>query len=220
MALRRRSLLGLAAAGVGGAVAGCTSEGSGTVEGSRSDGDSTATLRTTMGEVVIDLYGDRAPRTVANFVGLATGSKAWVDPRTGESIDGDPLYDDVLFHRVIDGFMIQTGDPTGTGRGGPGYQFDDEFHDDLTHDRAGVVSMANAGPDTNGSQFFITLAPTPHLDGRHSVFGQVTEGMDVVEAIGSVETDANDRPLDPVVLESVSVEATPTDRVRRVVRGA
>ena len=207
MALRRRSLLGLAAAGVGGALAGCTDSGeSETAEGSRSDGNTTATLRTTMGEIVVDLYGDRAPRTVANFVGLATGSKEWVDPRTGESVDGDPLYDDVLFHRVIDGFMIQTGDPTGTGRGGPGYRFDDEFHDDLTHDRAGVVSMANAGPDTNGSQFFITLAATPHLDDRHSVFGQVTEGMAVVEAIGAVETDGNDRPIEPVVLESVSVD--------------
>ena len=159
-----------------------------------------------MGEVVIDLYGDRAPRTVENFVGLATGSKAWVDPQTGESIDGDPLYDDVLFHRVIDGFMIQTGDPTGTGRGGPGYQFDDEFHDDLTHDKAGILSMANSGPNTNGSQFFITLDATPHLDGKHSVFGEVTDGMDVVEEIGSVRTDGNDKPYDDVVLQSVDVE--------------
>jgi peptidyl-prolyl cis-trans isomerase A (cyclophilin A) len=116
------------------------------------------------------------------------------------------LYADVLFHRVIEDFMIQTGDPTGTGRGGPGYTFDDEFHDDLRHDSAGVVSMANSGPDTNGSQFFITLSPQPQLDDRHSVFGQVTDGMDVVEQIGSVETDDRDRPVEAISLESVSVE--------------
>ena len=116
------------------------------------------------------------------------------------------MYDDILFHRVIQGFMVQTGDPTGTGRGGPGYQFDDEFHEELRHDGPGVLSMANSGPDTNGSQFFITLNEAPHLDGRHSVFGQVTEGMDVVREIGAVETDGSDRPLEDVVLESVDVD--------------
>jgi peptidyl-prolyl cis-trans isomerase A (cyclophilin A) len=136
---------------------------------------------------------------------LSTGEKAWTDPETGEEVEGEPLYDDVLFHRVIAGFMVQTGDPTGTGRGGPGYQFDDEFHEDLSHDSEGVLSMANSGPDTNGSQFFITLAAQPHLDGRHAVFGQVTDGMDVVREIGSVETDANDRPTEDVLLESVTV---------------
>ncbi|MFB6354047.1 MAG: peptidylprolyl isomerase [Halobacteriales archaeon] len=164
-----------------------------------------ATLHTSHGDVEIDLFEARAPETVDNFVGLATGEKAWEDPETGEPRDGEPLYDDVPFHRVIEGFMVQTGDPTGTGRGGPGYTFDDEFHDELRHDGPGTVSMANRGPDTNGSQFFITLDATPHLDDRHAVFGEVTDGMDVVREIGSVETDADDRPVEDVVLESVSV---------------
>ncbi|WP_258303650.1 peptidylprolyl isomerase [Haloferax larsenii] len=219
MEVRRRSLLALAAAGVGGTLAGCTtsnesteSEGSTETEASdptestHTSGQTTATLRTTKGDIVVELYANRAPRTVDNFVGLATGSKTWVDPQTGESVDGEPLYEDVLFHRVIDDFMIQTGDPTGTGRGGPGYQFDDEFHEELRHDGPGVVSMANAGPDTNGSQFFITLAAQPHLDGKHAVFGQVVDGMDVVEAIGAVETDGADRPVNDVLLESVTIE--------------
>ena len=166
----------------------------------------TATLQTTHGDIDIELHGERAPRTVENFVGLATGEQTWTDPETGEEIEGEPLYDDVLFHRVIDGFMIQTGDPTGTGFGGPGYQFDDEFHEELRHDDAGIVSMANSGPDTNGSQFFITLDAQPHLDDAHSVFGTVTEGMDVVREIGSVETDENDMPVEDVVLESVTVQ--------------
>ncbi|MEY7851899.1 peptidylprolyl isomerase [Natrarchaeobius sp. A-rgal3] len=165
----------------------------------------TGTVHTSKGDIEVELYGERAPRTVANFVGLATGEQVWVDPETGEDVEGEPLYDDVLFHRVIDGFMIQTGDPTGTGRGGPGYQFDDEFHEELRHDDEGILSMANSGPDTNGSQFFITLEETPHLDDRHAVFGRVTDGMDVVREIGSVETDGNDRPTDDVLLESVTV---------------
>ncbi|ELY47670.1 peptidylprolyl isomerase [Natronorubrum sulfidifaciens] len=169
-------------------------------------GDVTATLHTNKGDIDVELYDDRAPRTVDNFVGLATGGKTWTDPESGEEIEGEPLYDDVAFHRVIDGFMIQGGDPTETGRGGPGYQFDDEFHDELRHDDAGVLSMANSGPNTNGSQFFITLDAQPHLDDRHSVFGKVTDGMDVVREIGSVDTDRNDKPRDEVVLESVSVD--------------
>jgi len=164
----------------------------------------TATLHTSEGDIEIELYEDRAPNTVENFVGLATGEREWTDPDTDETRT-DPLYDDVLFHRIIPDFMIQTGDPTGTGRGGPGYTFDDEFHDDLRHDSAGTVSMANRGPDTNGSQFFITLDAQPHLDDRHAVFGEVVDGMDIVEAIGSVETDANDKPLEDVLLESVEV---------------
>jgi len=169
--------------------------------------DLSATLHTSMGDISVVLFGDRAPNTVENFVGLATGDRAWVDPETGDATD-EPLYEDVLFHRIIEDFMIQTGDPEGTGRGGPGYQFEDEFHDDLSHDGPGVLSMANAGPDTNGSQFFITLEATPHLDGRHSVFGEVVDGMDVVESIGSVETDDGDRPLEDVVLESVTVSTS------------
>jgi peptidyl-prolyl cis-trans isomerase A (cyclophilin A) len=164
----------------------------------------TATLHTSEGDIEIELYEDRAPDTVENFVGLATGEREWADPDTDETRT-DPLYDDVPFHRIIPGFMIQTGDPTGTGRGGPGYTFDDEFHDDLRHDAAGTVSMANRGPDTNGSQFFITLDAQPHLDGKHAVFGEVTAGMDVVEAVGAVETDGNDKPLDDVLLESVEI---------------
>ena|SRR6056297_3316041 len=209
MTLDRRTFVGVTAAGL---LAGCTGDSPDSTTSSDSadtpqmEGTQTATLQTSMGAITVDLYGDRAPRTVDNFVGLATGSKEWTDPETGEIVDGDSLYDDVLFHRVIDGFMIQTGDPTGTGRGGPGYQFDDEFHDELTHDSAGILSMANSGPDTNGSQFFITLEATRHLDGRHSVFGHVTDGMATVSEIGSVETDSRDRPVDDVVLESVDIE--------------
>ncbi|PSQ16567.1 peptidylprolyl isomerase [Halobacteriales archaeon QS_8_69_26] len=167
--------------------------------------DLTATLHTSEGDIEIELYPDKVPNTVDNFVGLATGEKSWEDPETGDVVEGEPLYDDVQFHRIIDGFMIQTGDPTGTGRGGPGYTFDDEFQDDLSHDGPGVVSMANRGPDTNGSQFFITLDAQPHLDGRHAVFGRVTDGMDVVEDIGSVPTDSDDAPREEVLLESVTV---------------
>ncbi|ARS91846.1 peptidylprolyl isomerase [Natrarchaeobaculum aegyptiacum] len=162
-------------------------------------------MHTSLGDVAVELYADRAPRTVDNFVGLATGDRTWTHPETGEEMAGKPLYADVLVHRVVEGFVIQTGDPTGTGRGGPGYQFHDEFHDDLRHDDEGILSMANSGPDTNGSQFFITLAPTPNLDGRYSVFGKVTDGMDVVHEIGAVDTDETDRPLEDVFLESVSV---------------
>ncbi|MEY7851900.1 peptidylprolyl isomerase [Natrarchaeobius sp. A-rgal3] len=169
-------------------------------------GNVTATLHTSEGDIEVELYDERAPRTVDNFVGLATGGTTWTDPETGEEIEGEPLYDDVLFHRIIDGFMIQGGDPTGTGRGGPGYQFDDEFHDELRHDDAGILSMANSGPDTNGSQFFITLGETPHLDDRHAVFGKVTDGMDVVRDIGGAPTDRDDRPKEDILLESVSVD--------------
>jgi peptidyl-prolyl cis-trans isomerase A (cyclophilin A) len=177
--------------------------------------DLTATLHTSKGDIEIDLFDERAPRTVENFVGLAEHDPAanddpapdtttWADPETGE-IRGDALYNDVEFHRVIEDFMIQTGDPTGTGRGGPGYEFEDEFHPELRHDGAGVVSMANSGPDTNGSQFFITLAAQPHLDDNHAVFGEVIDGMDVVEAIGNVSTDMHDGPTTPVYIESVEI---------------
>ena len=200
--MNRRAVLSLAAVGAVGSIAGCTAG-----DADESSGELTATLRTTMGDITVDLHDERAPRTVENFVGLATGSQAWTDPDTGESVDGEPFYQDVPFHRVIDEFMIQTGDRTGTGSGGPGYQFDDEFHEELRHDQAGVLSMANSGPNTNGSQFFITLAPTPHLDDVHSVFGQVTAGIAVVEAIGGVETDDHNRPIEPVDLTAVNVDA-------------
>ncbi|MFD1514643.1 peptidylprolyl isomerase [Halomarina rubra] len=163
-----------------------------------------AILKTNKGDIELELYEDRAPRTVENFTGLATGAQEWQDPETGETRT-DSLYEGTVFHRVIEGFMIQGGDPEGTGRGGPGYQFDDEFHDDLTHDSEGTLSMANAGPNTNGSQFFITLDATPHLDGRHSVFGEVVDGMEVVREIGSMDTDANDKPTEDVVVESVQI---------------
>ncbi|MBZ6495222.1 peptidylprolyl isomerase [Haloterrigena longa] len=177
-----------------------------TADGAANEG-TRATLQTSTGSIEVELYDERAPRTVDNFVGLATGARTWIDPETGAEIEGEPLYDDVLFHRVIEGFMIQTGDPTGTGRGGPGYTFDDEFHPELRHDDAGVLSMANSGPDTNGSQFFITLAPQPHLNDRHAVFGKVTDRMDVVHEIGNVDTDADDRPKEDVVLESVTIDS-------------
>jgi peptidyl-prolyl cis-trans isomerase A (cyclophilin A)/peptidyl-prolyl cis-trans isomerase B (cyclophilin B) len=176
-----------------------------------------ATLHTSEGDIEVELYDERAPTTVENFISLAESANdyeeaeigpegdAWKDPESGEKRI-DPLYDDVPFHRIIEGFMIQGGDPTGTGRGGPGYEFDDEFHEELRHDSAGTLSMANSGPNTNGSQFFITLDATPHLDDKHSVFGEVTDGMDVVEEIGSVPTDRNDEPREDVVLESVDVE--------------
>ena len=169
-------------------------------------GNPTATLHTSEGDIEIELFEERAPRTVENFIGLATGDQEWTDPETNETVEDEPLYDDVIFHRIIEDFMIQGGDPTGTGRGGPGYRFEDEFHDELTHDGPGVLSMANSGPNTNGSQFFITLDAQPHLDGRHAVFGEVTDGMDVVREIGNVETDAKDRPVEDVVLESVTVD--------------
>jgi len=176
----------------------------------------TATLRTTHGDITVELFADRAPTTVENFIGLAEHDPAanddpapdtttWEDPETGET-RGDSLYAGIPFHRIIHGFMIQGGDPTGTGRGGPGYTFDDEFHPDLRHDGAGVLSMANRGPNTNGSQFFITLDAQPHLDDEHAVFGEVIDGMDVVEELGSVKTDPNDQPLDDVRLESVDVD--------------
>lgn len=152
---------------------------------------------TNMGEFVAELFAKEAPETVWNFVNLAEGRQV--------TVKEGPFYDGLVFHRVIEDFMIQGGCPQGSGRGGPGYQFKDEIVPELKHDSAGILSMANAGPGTNGSQFFITLAPTPHLNGRHTVFGKVVEGMEVVEKIGVVPTDAMDRPLDDVVMEKVEV---------------
>jgi len=163
-----------------------------------------ATLKTSMGDIVILLFDDKAPKTVANFVGLASGTKEWLDPKTGEKVKR-PLYNGTIFHRVIPGFMIQGGDPLGNGRGGPGYNFEDEFHPDLRHSKAGILSMANAGPNTNGSQFFITHQATPNLDGRHSVFGEVVKGQEVVVAIGNVSRDPRDRPIKDVVLKEIII---------------
>jgi cyclophilin family peptidyl-prolyl cis-trans isomerase len=175
----------------------------------------TATLHTSEGPIEVRLFDDRAPRTVENFVNLAEHDPAadddpgvetttWEDPETGE-IRGDSLYAGVEFHRVIEDFMVQVGDPLGNGKGGPGYTFDDEFHEDLRHDGPGVLSMANRGPNTNGSQFFITLAAQPHLDEKHPVFGEVIDGMDIVEKIGATSTDMHDHPTSPITIDSVEI---------------
>jgi peptidyl-prolyl cis-trans isomerase A (cyclophilin A) len=164
-----------------------------------------ARFATTEGAFMVRLFGDKVPKTVDNFLALAEGTKEWTDPRTRKKTTA-PYYDGVVFHRVIDGFMVQTGDPLGQGTGGPGYTFADEFDSSLHHDRQGILSMANAGPNTNGGQFFITLGPTPHLDNRHSVFGEVTEGMDVVRQIGSAATGSQDRPLKDITIETVTIE--------------
>jgi peptidyl-prolyl cis-trans isomerase A (cyclophilin A) len=159
---------------------------------------------TSEGNFTIRLFDTEAPNTVENFVGLAEGTKEWTDPRTNKKVTA-PYYDGIIFHRVIDGFMIQGGDPLGQGIGGPGYKFADEFHPSLRHHKAGILSMANAGPNTNGGQFFITLGPTPHLDNRHSIFGEVVDGMDVVRKIGSTRTGPGDRPLKDVVIQTVKI---------------
>jgi peptidyl-prolyl cis-trans isomerase A (cyclophilin A) len=164
-----------------------------------------AHFTTSEGNFTVKLFDELAPNTVANFVGLAEGTKEWIDPQSGQKVKR-PCYNGLIFHRVIDGFMIQGGDPLGDGRGGPGYKFADEFHPKLRHNKAGVLSMANAGPNSNGSQFFITLAPTPWLDDRHSIFGEVTEGLDIVRKIGGVKTSQpGDRPLKPITIQSVTI---------------
>lgn len=164
-----------------------------------------ATLHTTEGDIQIELFPDHAPTTVRNFVELAEGSREWTDPRSKQKTT-DPLYNGTIFHRVIPGFMIQGGDPLGQGFGGPGYQFQDEFHPDLSFDRPYLLAMANAGPGTNGSQFFITVAPTPHLNRRHTIFGEVRQGQDVVDRIAAVPTGPQDRPRTDVVIETVDIE--------------
>ncbi len=165
----------------------------------------TATLRTNQGQVVIRLFPDHAPKTVRNFVELAEGGRQWTDPRTGRPTT-DKLYDGTVFHRVIPDFMVQGGDPLGSGRGGPGYKFADEIHPDLAFDRPYLLAMANAGPGTNGSQFFITVVPTPWLNGKHTIFGEVIEGADVVDLITRVKTGSQDKPVEDVTIESVTVE--------------
>jgi peptidyl-prolyl cis-trans isomerase A (cyclophilin A) len=173
-----------------------------------------ARLVTSMGNMVVHLEEQRAPKTVRNFVGLATGTQEWVHPRSGKAQKGAPYYDATIFHRVIPNFMIQAGDPLGQGTGGPGYSFEDEFHPELRHSGPGVLSMANAGPGTNGSQFFITERATPHLDNKHSVFGVVVSGADLVRQIARVPTGPRDKPQQDVVLQRVEVfrsESVPTD---------
>jgi peptidyl-prolyl cis-trans isomerase A (cyclophilin A) len=167
---------------------------------------STATLHTTLGDIVIELFPNHAPKTVENFVGLATGSKEWSDPRTGKK-SNEKLYDGTIFHRVISGFMIQGGDPLGQGIGGPGYQFADEFHGELQFDRPYILAMANSGPGTNGSQFFITVAATAWLNRKHTIFGEVKDAASqaVVDKIGATATGAQDKPVTPVVINSVTI---------------
>jgi peptidyl-prolyl cis-trans isomerase A (cyclophilin A) len=166
-----------------------------------------AILHTNAGPIRIELFDNHAPKTVRNFVELAEGSRDYTDPRTGQAGSG-PYYDGTIFHRVISGFMIQGGDPTGTGRGGPGYQFGDEFHPELQFDRPYLFAMANAGPGTNGSQFFITVGPTPHLNRRHTIFGEVTDpaSQKIVDTIASSPTTPGDRPQRDVIIERVEFE--------------
>ncbi len=166
-----------------------------------------ATLNTSLGPVRVKLFPDHAPKTVRNFVGLADGSTEWTDPKTGKKGDGS-LYAGTVFHRVIAGFMIQGGDPLGTGTGGPGYRFQDEFHPELQFDRPYLLAMANAGPGTNGSQFFVTVGPTTHLNRKHTIFGEVADqaGRDTVDTIAATPVGRQDRPRTDVVIESVEVE--------------
>jgi peptidyl-prolyl cis-trans isomerase A (cyclophilin A) len=166
-----------------------------------------AVLQTSAGPIRVELFDDHAPKTVRNFVELAEGSRPYTDPRTRQPGSG-PYFDGTIFHRVIDKFMIQGGDPTGTGRGGPGYQFGDEFHPDLVFNRPYLLAMANAGPGTNGSQFFITVAPTPHLNRKHTIFGAVTdeESKRVVDTIAATRTAPGDRPVEDVVIERVEIQ--------------
>lgn len=166
-----------------------------------------ATIHTSLGDIRVNLFGNHAPVTVANFVDLATGTKEWTHPGTRETVS-TPLYDGTIFHRVIAGFMVQGGDPLGNGLGGPGYQFANEIHPELSYAEPFRLAMANAGPGTNGCQFFITTAATPHLQAHYTIFGEVAddESREVVRAIEATPTGASDRPIDPPVIENISVE--------------
>jgi peptidyl-prolyl cis-trans isomerase A (cyclophilin A) len=165
-----------------------------------------AKFTTTEGNFTIRLFEAEAPKTVASFIGLAEGTKEWTDPRTGQKVK-KPYYNGIIFHRVIAGFMIQGGDPLGQGTGGPGFNIEDEFNPKVKHDKAGILSMANTGrPNTGGGQFFITLAPTPWLDGKHTVFGEVVEGIDVITKIGTTKTLPGDRPVKDIVMQTVVIE--------------
>src|ERR1700732_3533117 len=164
-----------------------------------------AIFETSQGNSVIRLLEKEAPKTVENFLGLAEGTKEYTDAKTGKKSKGN-FYDGLTFHRVIPQFMIQGGCPLGTGTGDPGYRFADEFHPSLRHDKAGKLSMANAGPNTNGSQFFITVAPTPWLDNKHAIFGEVVEGLDLAIKISELPRGANDKPKEPVIVKSLRIE--------------
>lgn len=165
----------------------------------------TATIKTSLGEITLELYPKSAPKTVSNFINLAKGTKDWTDPRTNKLETGKSLYQGTIFHRVIPDFMIQGGDPTGTGMGGPGYRFQDEIDPNLKFDKPYILAMANSGPNTNGSQFFITVAPTPWLNGRHTIFGIVTKGQEIVDKISLVKTGTNDKPVTDVSITSVEI---------------
>lgn len=164
-----------------------------------------AIFETNKGTFKVKLFADKAPKTVENFVGLAEGTKEWSDPKSNKKVK-TPFYDGLKFHRVIPNFMIQGGDPLGTGTGGPGYKFEDEFNSSVSHSKPGMLSMANAGPNTNGSQFFVTVAATPWLDGKHTIFGEVTEGMDVVNAIAVAKTGGQDRPAEDIIIKHLKIE--------------
>jgi len=175
-------------------------------EGKKAGGKVLAHFATSEGPFTVELFEKDAPKTVANFVGLAEGTKEWTDPKTGEKTKR-PYYNGLTFHRVIANFMIQGGDPLGNGTGGPGYKFADEFQSGRKLDKAGILAMANAGPNTNGGQFFITLAPTDWLTGKHTVFGEVVDGMDVVKKIGNTKTTKpGDKPVTPITVKSVTIE--------------
>lgn len=173
-------------------------------------GEIYAVMKTNLGDITLKLYSEQAPKTVSNFVGLASGEKEWVDPNTNEKKTGVPLYNGTLFHRVIDGFMIQGGDPTGTGRGSPGFRFEDELKSGKTFDRVGLLAMANAGPGTNGSQFFITVSLPSYLNNRHTIFGEVTRGYETVEKIAKSPKGPGDKPTQNVVINQIDLfEAAP-----------
>lgn len=163
-----------------------------------------AVFETSLGSITCELYPDKAPLTVKNFTGLAKGGSRWIDPSTGQATD-KPLYSNTVFHRVIPDFMIQGGDPLGNGTGGPGYRFEDEIDTALTFEKKGILAMANSGPNTNGSQFFITVAPAPWLSGRHTIFGRVVKGQEIADKISLIQRDQNDRPLVPVILKRIVV---------------
>ncbi|MCA1822874.1 MAG: peptidylprolyl isomerase [Frankia sp.] len=161
-----------------------------------------------MGEIEVKLFPNHAPKTVENFVGLAEGTKEWTDPRSGKT-EAKPLYDGTIFHRVISGFMLQGGDPLGRGTGGPGYRFGDEIHPELAFTKPYLLAMANAGPGTNGSQFFITVAPTTWLTGKHTIFGEVTNGSEVVDKIAAVDTGPMDKPKQDVIVKHIAIDRRP-----------